>query len=173
MHPSSVAYLGIPLGTLARRRELGSSLQFFRRSDFGETGVGYCIVRGGGDPHETKILKLIPSLFTRSSGFLVETQSWSGRIGLTHAVDVDSDGALDLILEEELEDGTSEVQVHRANGDGLFVLQTSLAVGMHRDVLGIETGDMDSDGDLDLLVLARYGEPLPHQIKLHSSLEYP
>lgn len=140
--------------------ELASSLHFFPRSDFGETGVGYCIARGGGDPHEIKILKLIPSLFTRSSGFLVETQSWSGRIGLTHAADLDSDGALDLIFEAEQEEGANELQVHRNNGDGLFVLQTRLEMGIYRDALEVETGDMDSDGDLDLLVLGRYGELL-------------
>ncbi len=65
--------------------------------------------------------------------------------------DVDNDGDLDLASGQFFGGGPASVRIRRNDGSGLFGADEIVSVGA-TEANGIEFADMDSDGDLDLLV---------------------
>ncbi|HET9501934.1 MAG TPA: FG-GAP-like repeat-containing protein [Hymenobacter sp.] len=68
--------------------------------------------------------------------------------------DIDGDGDLDLLTANA---GAASVSVRLNNGSGTFVGTTTLALPAGSTPTGLRTGDIDADGDLDLLVAQGLG----------------
>ena len=68
--------------------------------------------------------------------------------------DLDSDGDLDLLTANA---GAASVSVRLNNGSGAFSGTTTLALPAGSTPSGLRTGDLDADGDLDLLVAQGQG----------------
>jgi hypothetical protein len=72
----------------------------------------------------------------------------SGSAGTLFAADLDADGDTDLINGDE---SAQEVRIHLNNGSGGFSAQT-VSSGTDATPDGVAAGDMDDDGDLDVVV---------------------
>ncbi|MET4074605.1 FG-GAP-like repeat-containing protein [Hymenobacter sp. UYCo722] len=68
--------------------------------------------------------------------------------------DVDSDGDLDLLTANA---GAASVSLRLNNGSGSFAGSTTLALPAGSTPSGLRTGDVDADGDLDLVVAQGVG----------------
>ncbi len=79
-----------------------------------------------------------------------------GQIKELRLGDFDADGDLDLAVSHNYQAGAPLVRVFANNGAGAFVLLSTFNNGTDTPV-SLETGDMDNDGDLDLVLLARLG----------------
>lgn len=74
--------------------------------------------------------------------------------------DVDQDGDLDLLVA-----GVGErMFVYRNNGDGTYAeLGNEMGFGQRTDVIDVEFGDLDDDGDPDLITVGSDGQALVHR----------
>ena len=68
--------------------------------------------------------------------------------------DFDNDGFIDVALAGASVPGRSGLRLIRNLGNGRFEEQASLLPDLPVDVEDVETGDLDDDGDLDLVLLA-------------------
>ena len=78
--------------------------------------------------------------------------------------DLDGDGAVDLVSERSLS-GAGELHVFHNDGAGRFTFVAELAPAAADFVVGLALGDVDGDGDLDLLVARRF-PTAPAQMQL-------
>ena len=74
-------------------------------------------------------------------------------------VDFDNDGFIDLALAGASKSDQSGLRLIRNLGNGRFEEQASLLPGLPSTVEDVETGDLDGDGDLDLVLLSA-GRPI-------------
>ena len=69
-------------------------------------------------------------------------------------VDFDNDGFIDLALAGAAVSGRPGLRLIRNLGNGRFEAQSSLLPGLPSTVEDVETGDLDDDGDVDLVLLS-------------------
>ena len=74
-------------------------------------------------------------------------------------VDFDNDGFIDLALAGASTSDQSGLRLIRNLGNGRFEEQASLLPGLPSTIEDVETGDLDGDGDLDLVLLSA-GRPI-------------
>ena len=125
---------------------------FFDFENPGEAGTGFIEILDGID--STEILELaqpftpidfeIPEV---ESGFWTNSGSWG---------DYDNDGDLDFAIASGDDAGNGFTRIYR-NDEGEFVFAASLEG--YSEVTSLDWGDYDGDGDLDVLIVGKDGQP--------------
>ena len=94
-----------------------------------------------------------------STPAIVRNTCGSMDVFAARTLDFDNDGFIDLALAGASVSGQSGLRLIRNLGNGRFEEQASLLPGLPSTVEDVEIGDLDDDGDLDLVLLSS-GRPI-------------